>query len=226
MLSHPHDIWSCPCVFKIVIIPPTRSRVPGGSRRDAQGGGLEEPGLQVHVHLPSRLHEPRDQGRPRCRVISSPIAIEEFISRFGELGVITRAGGSPGGGASLLLMLEEGYYEMAAHGEGIVSGFTTVTSIESWLHQKDHVIGYETERDAAKMLERHEVGFVLCPPPSRSVMSSRPPNRAGSSLRRRRDTSSQHAHSGSMYLSSSYGTRRSASKKPTAGYRRCLRPSL
>ncbi len=99
-----------------------------------------------------------------CRVVSSPIAIEEFISRFGDLGVITRAEGSPCGGASLLLMLEEGYYEMAAHGEEIVSAFTTVTSIESWLRKKGHAIRYETERDAAKMLERHEVGFVLCPP--------------------------------------------------------------
>ena len=99
-----------------------------------------------------------------CRVISSPIPIEDFISRFGELGVITRAGGSPDGGASLLLMLEEGFYEMAANGEGIVSGFATVTSIESWLRQNGHVISYETERDAAKMLERREVGFVLCPP--------------------------------------------------------------
>jgi hypothetical protein len=61
-------------------------------------------------------------------------------------------------------MLEEGFYEMAANGEGIVSGFATVTSIESWLRQNGHVISYETERDAAKMLERREVGFVLCPP--------------------------------------------------------------
>ncbi len=99
-----------------------------------------------------------------CRVVSSPIAIEDFISRFGELGVITRDGGTPSGGASLLLMLEEGFYEMAAHGEGIVSGFATVTSIESWLRMKGHAIRYETERDAAKMLERREVGFVLCPP--------------------------------------------------------------
>ncbi len=99
-----------------------------------------------------------------CRVVSSPIALEDFISRFGELGVIARARGSPGGGASLLLMLEEGYYEMVAHGEGIVSGFATVTSIESWLRKNGHVIGYETESDAAKMLERREVGFVLCPP--------------------------------------------------------------
>ncbi len=30
-----------------------------------------------------------------CRVISSPIPIEDFISRFGELGVITRAGVLP-----------------------------------------------------------------------------------------------------------------------------------
>lgn len=99
-----------------------------------------------------------------CRVVSSPIAIEDFISRFGDLGVITGAVGSPGGGASLLLMLEEGYYEMAAHGEGIVSAFETVTSIESWLRKKGHAIRYEIERDAAKMLERREVGFVLCPP--------------------------------------------------------------
>ncbi len=99
-----------------------------------------------------------------CRVISSPIAIEDFISRFGDLGVIARAGGSPGGGASLLLMLEEGYYEMAAHGEGIVSSFATVTSIESWLRKNGHAIRYETEREAVKMLERREVGFVFCPP--------------------------------------------------------------
>ena len=99
-----------------------------------------------------------------CRGGSSPIAIEDFFSRFGDLGEIARAEGSSGGGASLLLMLEEGYYEMAAHGEGIVSAFTTVTSIESWLRKKGHAIRYETERDAAKMLERREVGFVLCPP--------------------------------------------------------------
>ena len=42
--------------------------------------------------------------------------------------------------------------------------FATVTSIESWLRKKGHAIRYETERDAAKMLERREVGFVLCPP--------------------------------------------------------------
>jgi hypothetical protein len=99
-----------------------------------------------------------------CRVVSAPIAIEEFVSIFGELGVITRAGGSPGGGARLLLMLEEGYYEMAAQEEGVFSGLATVTGIESWLRQKGHEIRYETERDAAKMLERREVGFVLCPP--------------------------------------------------------------
>jgi hypothetical protein len=99
-----------------------------------------------------------------CRVVSSPITIEDFISSFGDLGAITRAGGSPGGGSSLLLMLEEGYYEMAVHGEGVVPGFATVTSIESWLRQKGHAIRYETESDAAKMLERREVGFVLCPP--------------------------------------------------------------
>ena len=99
-----------------------------------------------------------------CRVVSSPIAIEDFISRFGELGVIARAGGSPGGEASLLLMLEEGFYEMVVHREGIFAGFATVTSIESWLRMKGHAIRYETERDAAKMLERREVGFVLCPP--------------------------------------------------------------
>ena len=78
--------------------------------------------------------------------------------------MIARAVGSPGGGASFLLMLEEGYYEMAAHEEGIVSAFATVTSIESWLRKKGHAIRFETERDAAKMLERREVGFVLCPP--------------------------------------------------------------
>ena len=99
-----------------------------------------------------------------CRVVSSPITIEDFISSFGDLGAITRAGGSDRGGASLLLMLEEGYYEMAVHGEGVVPGFATVTSIESWLRQKGHAIRYETESDAAKMLERREVGFVLCPP--------------------------------------------------------------
>jgi hypothetical protein len=99
-----------------------------------------------------------------CRVISSPITIEELSSRFGELGVIARAGGNPDGGGSLLLMLEEGYYEMAAHGAGFFSGFATVTSIESWLRQNGHTISYETERDATKMLEQREVGFVLCPP--------------------------------------------------------------
>jgi hypothetical protein len=99
-----------------------------------------------------------------CRVVSSPITIEDFISSFGDLGAITRAGGSDRRGASLLLMLEEGYYEMVVHGEGVVPGFATVTSIESWLRQKGHAIRYETESDAAKMLERREVGFVLCPP--------------------------------------------------------------
>jgi hypothetical protein len=99
-----------------------------------------------------------------CRVVSSPIKIEELSSRFGELGVIARAGSSHGGGESLLLMLEEGYYEMAAHGAGIFSGFATVSSIESWLRQNGHAIRYETEMDAAKMLEQREVGFVLCPP--------------------------------------------------------------
>ena len=99
-----------------------------------------------------------------CRVVSSPITIEELSSKFGDLGVIARAGDSPGGGGNLLLMLEEGYYEMAAHGEGVFSGFATVTRIESWLRQNGHAIRYETEMDAAKMLEQREVGFVLCPP--------------------------------------------------------------
>jgi len=99
-----------------------------------------------------------------CRVVSSPITLEDFFSRFGDLGEIARAEGSSGGGASLLLMLEEGYYEMAAHGGEIVSAFATVTSIESWLRKKGHAIRYETKRDAARMLERREVGFVLCPP--------------------------------------------------------------
>jgi hypothetical protein len=99
-----------------------------------------------------------------CRVVSSPIAIEDFISRFGDLGEIARSVGSPSGGASLLLMLEEGFYEMAAHGEEIVSAFAIVTSIESWLRKKGHAIRYETEEDAARMLERREAGFVLCPP--------------------------------------------------------------
>ena len=99
-----------------------------------------------------------------CRVVSSPIAIEEVVSRFGGLGEISRTVGYPSGEASLLLMLEEGYYEMAAHGEGIVSAFAMVASIESWLRKKGHAIRFETERDAARMLERREVGFVLCPP--------------------------------------------------------------
>ena len=99
-----------------------------------------------------------------CRVVSSPIALEDFISRFGGLGEISRTVGYPSGEASLLLMLEEGYYEMAAHGEGIVSAFAMVASIESWLRKKGHAIRFETERDAAKMLERREVGFVLCSP--------------------------------------------------------------
>jgi len=99
-----------------------------------------------------------------CRVVSSPVTIEEISSRFGEFGVISRAGSSPSGGGSLLLMLEEGFYEIAAHGVGVSSGFATLTSIESWLRQKGHAIRYETEGDAAKMLEKREVGFVLCPP--------------------------------------------------------------
>ena len=98
-----------------------------------------------------------------CRVVSSPIVIEEFSSRFVDLGVIAGARGSLGEGAKLL-MVEEGYYEMVTHGEGIVSAFTSVASIESWLRQKGHSLRYETERDAVKMLERREVGFVLCPP--------------------------------------------------------------
>jgi hypothetical protein len=100
-----------------------------------------------------------------CRVASTPLAIEEFSSRFGELGEIVREWDSPeGGGASILLMVEEGYYEMAAHGEGVASAFTTVSSIDSWLEEKGLDVRYETEGDAAMMLERGEVGFVLCPP--------------------------------------------------------------
>jgi len=98
-----------------------------------------------------------------CRVVSSPIPIEEFSSRFGDLGVIAEAGAPHGEGASLL-MVEEGHYEMSAHGEGIVSAFATVASIESWLRKKGHSLRYETERDAAKILERREAGFVLFPP--------------------------------------------------------------
>jgi hypothetical protein len=98
------------------------------------------------------------------RVVSSPISIEEFSSRFGDLRAITKAVGSLSQGASLLLMLEEGSYALATHGEGVVSVFEAVTSIEAWIRKNGHTIRYETERDAAKMLEQREVGFVLCPP--------------------------------------------------------------
>jgi len=46
----------------------------------------------------------------------------------------------------------------------MATGSNSRARIESWLRKKGHAIRYETERDAAKMLERREAGFVLCPP--------------------------------------------------------------
>jgi hypothetical protein len=94
------------------------------------------------------------------RVVSSPISIEEFSSRFGDLRAITKAVGSLSQAASFLLMLEEGSYELATHGEGVVSVFEVVTSIEAWILKNGHTIGYEMERDEAKMLEHRSLRRV------------------------------------------------------------------
>ncbi|MDP6048023.1 MAG: hypothetical protein QGG23_01045 [Candidatus Bathyarchaeota archaeon] len=99
-----------------------------------------------------------------CRVVLSQIPIEEIITDFGDLGVVTRTVSSASEGESLMLMLEEGYYKVTTHENGIISGFATVTNIEAWLRRKGHTIRYETERDATRMLKQREAGFVLCPP--------------------------------------------------------------
>ncbi len=95
-----------------------------------------------------------------CRVVSPKIDIDEFSSRFGEL----RIGSIPREGSNLLLMLEDGIFELAAFGQGILSSFNNVASIEAWLRETALNIRYKTEMEAVGMLERHEIGFVLCPP--------------------------------------------------------------
>ena len=55
-----------------------------------------------------------------CRVVSRPIDINEFSSKFGELKVVMEHAGDE---SSLLLMLEEGNFEFAASGQGVVSAF-------------------------------------------------------------------------------------------------------
>lgn len=99
-----------------------------------------------------------------CRVVSAPIDLTELGSKFGELEVITEIGSIPGGGSSLLVMLEDGYFQLAFSGLGIFSLFNQVASIEAWLSENDLDVRYETETDAAVLIERREIGFVLCPP--------------------------------------------------------------
>jgi hypothetical protein len=95
-----------------------------------------------------------------CRVVSRPIDIDKFNSRFGELRAVTTHEDISG----IFLMLEEGNFQLMPPGQEVLSSFNKVSSIEAWLSEKDFTVCYETETNAAGMLERHEISFVLCPP--------------------------------------------------------------
>jgi cysteine synthase len=99
-----------------------------------------------------------------CRVVSPKIDIDEFSSRFGRLRIVAGNGSIPHEGQNLLLMLEDGTYELAASEQGILSSFNNVASIEAWLREISLKIRYKSEMEAVGMLERREIGFVLCPP--------------------------------------------------------------
>lgn len=99
-----------------------------------------------------------------CRVGSTPIDITEFGSKFGEPEVITEIGSIPSGGSSFLVRLEDGYFQLSFSGLEVFSLLKQVASIETWLSENDIDVRYETETDAVGLIERREIGFVLCPP--------------------------------------------------------------
>ena len=99
-----------------------------------------------------------------CRVVSIPIDTIEFGKMFGEFEVITEIGSIPGRRSSLLVVLEDGYFQPTFSGLGMLSLLNQVASIEAWLSENDLDVCYETETDAAGLIERREIGFVLRPP--------------------------------------------------------------
>ena len=109
--------------------------------------------------------DPRIRADRWCRVVSQPISIGALEERFSGLGLTKlKHGAELGEGARILLMLEEGYYEMLASGNEILPAFEAVSSIEAWLRELSLEVTYETERDAEDKHGRGEVGFVICPP--------------------------------------------------------------
>jgi len=100
-----------------------------------------------------------------CRVVSQPIGLGALEERFAGLGLTKiKHGAERGEGARILLMLEDGYYEMLASGTEILPAFEAVSSIEAWLREMGLEVTYETESDAEEKHEMGEAGFVVCPP--------------------------------------------------------------
>jgi len=109
--------------------------------------------------------DPRIRVDRWCRVVSQPIGLGALEERFEGLGLTKlKHGAERGEGARILLMLEDGYYEMLASGDEILPAFEAVSSIEAWLREMGLEVTYETESDAEEMHGRGEAGFVVCPP--------------------------------------------------------------
>jgi hypothetical protein len=100
-----------------------------------------------------------------CRVVTSPIDVEDFVSRFSNRGKIKRIQNYHSGfGENLILMFENENYEMEIQSKDIVSVFKTVSDIESWLRKTGKNVSFESEMDAIKMIENNKASFVFCPP--------------------------------------------------------------
>jgi len=109
--------------------------------------------------------DPRIRVDRWCRVVPQSISLGTLEERFRGLGLTKLKHGSEWGeGARILLMLEDGYYEMLASGSEVLPAFEAVASIEAWLREMGLEVTYETERDAEEKHERGELGFVVCPP--------------------------------------------------------------
>ncbi len=100
-----------------------------------------------------------------CRVVTSPIDVESFVTRFSYYGKIRRIQNyTDGGGDNLILMINNENYEMEIQSKDIVGAFKTVSEIESWLGTIGKNIRFETEIDSIKLIENNKAGFVLFPP--------------------------------------------------------------
>ena len=100
-----------------------------------------------------------------CRVVSQPISLGALEEKFSWLELTKlKHGIDRGEDVRILLMLEDGYYEMLASGKEVLPAFEAVSSIETWLRDMDFEVRYETVRDAKDLHAKGEVGFVVCPP--------------------------------------------------------------